>query len=44
VGGNEEIKSVASNTLPTLEEHLRLAEKTDRTVAGSAGASQGKGE
>jgi putative membrane protein len=43
-GGNEEIKPFASNTLPTLEEHLSLAEQTDRTVAGSAGASQGKGE
>lgn len=43
-GRNEEIKSFASKTLPTLEEHLRLAEKTEHEVSGSAGTTQSKGE
>ena len=43
-GKNVDVKSFASNTLPTLQEHLGLAEKTDRAVAGSTGAAQGRGE
>ena len=43
-GKSEEIKSFASNTLPTLEEHLRLAEKTDHTVSGSKGGAPSGGK
>jgi putative membrane protein len=38
-GENAEIKSFASKTLPTLEEHLRLAEKTEREVGSQSPSS-----
>ena len=41
-GKNEEIKWFASNTLPTLEEHLRMAEKAEHAVLGSNGAIREK--
>ena len=33
-GKDNDVKNFASNTLPTLEEHLRLAEDTNNTVKG----------
>jgi len=43
-GQNPEIKQFAKSTLPTLEEHLRLAEEAYRDVSGtSAGSSTGSG-
>jgi putative membrane protein len=32
-----DVKQYASNTLPTLEDHLKLAQTTDRSVVGTSG-------
>ncbi len=37
---NADIKEYASSTLPTLEEHLKLAESTDRAVLGTSGSGK----
>jgi putative membrane protein len=42
-GQNAEIKQFATNTLPTLEEHLRLAEQADREVNGASAGSSTSG-
>jgi len=42
-GQNPEIKAFASKTLPTLEEHLRLAEQTERDIRRGSGPSSTSG-
>ena len=42
-GRDSEIKSFASNTLPTLEDHLKLAKEMMRTVSPSNAAKNGPG-
>ena len=37
-GGSSEVKSFAQNTLPTLEEHLKLARDVEKEVGGSHSA------
>ncbi len=32
-----DVKQYASSTLPTLEDHLRLARSTDRAIVGTSG-------
>jgi len=34
------VKSFAAKTLPTLEDHLKMAESTDAAVKGSKSASR----
>ncbi len=36
-GKDPDVKQFASSTLPTLEEHLKLAQQTDRSVVGTSG-------
>lgn len=42
-GQNPEIKAFAKKTLPTLEEHLRLAEQAERSVSGGTQTSSNQG-
>jgi putative membrane protein len=42
-GQNPDIKTFASSTLPTLEQHLQLAREMNRTVQGSGGKTSGTG-
>jgi putative membrane protein len=39
-GKDNEVKSFATKTLPTLEDHLKMAESTDAAVKGSKSASR----
>jgi putative membrane protein len=39
-GKDSEVKSFAAKTLPTLEDHLKMAESTDAAVKGSKSASR----
>ena len=41
-GKDADIKGFASKTLPTLEDHLKLAQETDKAVVGTSGAKSGK--
>jgi putative membrane protein len=41
-GKDPEIKAFASKTLPTLEDHLKLAQTTDRAVVGTSGNRAGR--
>ena len=34
-GGDADLKGFASKTLPTLQEHLTMAESTDKAVKGA---------
>ena len=40
IGENREVRSFASNTLPTLEQHLRLAQEAEHKLGGPARASR----
>jgi putative membrane protein len=42
-GQDEQIKNFAQETLPTLQEHLKLAQQTQNKVKGSAAASNRNG-
>jgi putative membrane protein len=37
-----DVRQYASSTLPTLEDHLKLAQSTDQSVVGTSGKSSGK--
>jgi putative membrane protein len=41
-GKAADVKQYASSTLPTLEEHLKLARSTDRSIVGTSGKSSSK--
>jgi len=41
-GRNPDIKAFAASTLPTLEQHLRLAENIQASVVGTSGTKGGK--
>jgi putative membrane protein len=44
MGKDPDIKAFASQILPTLEEHLKMAQTTDKAVVGTSGTAQkGKG-
>jgi putative membrane protein len=43
MGQNPDLKSFAEKTLPTLKEHLRLAEKTQREITGEAQSHSSSG-
>jgi putative membrane protein len=36
---DSDLKNFATNTLPTLQEHLRLAQDTERKVGGASGSA-----
>jgi putative membrane protein len=40
VGKDTDVKAFASKTLPTLDDHLKLAQTTDKTVVGTSGSVQ----
>jgi putative membrane protein len=40
MGKDPDIKAFASKTLPTLEEHLKLAQTTDKTVVATSGTTR----
>ena len=42
-GGDDQIKNFAQQTLPTLQEHLKMAQATQSKVKGSGSASKAKG-
>jgi putative membrane protein len=41
-GQNPELKRFAAKTLPVLEEHLKMAQRTQRDIGGQASAGEGR--
>jgi putative membrane protein len=41
-GKDPEVKAFAAKTLPTLQEHLKMAQDTDKSVVGTSGSGKGR--